>query len=165
MISRKTFNLFISGDEAATQQVYEEYRNLAYFVIATYVCNIDDCNDVLSDTFLKVLQNKEKIKDVLGLKQFICSTAKNEAINFLKKDNRLIKTELIDEMYGVEDKNNDALNLLEPILTNKEVIVVYCKVFFGLSWDEIRKETGIPSSSARLIYKTAKQKLKKELRK
>ena len=165
MISRKTFNLFLSGDEAATQQVYEEYRNLAYFVIATYVSNIDDCNDILSDTFLKVLQNKDRIKEVHGLKQFICSTAKNETINFLKKDNRLIKSELIDEMYGEEDKNNDVLNLLEPILTNKEVIVVYYKVFFELSWDEITKETGIPSSSARLLYKTAKEKLKKELRK
>ena len=165
MISRKTFNLFLSGDEAATEQVYEEYRNLAYFVIATYVSNIDDCNDILSDTFLKVLQNKDRIKEVRGLKQFICSTAKNETINFLKKDNRLIKSELIDEMYGEEDKNNDVLNLLEPILTNKEVIVVYYKVFFELSWDEITKETGIPSSSARLLYKTAKEKLKKELRK
>ena len=165
MISRKTFNLFLSGDEAATQQVYEEYRNLAYFIIATYVNNVDDCNDILSDTFLKVFQNKDKIKEANGLKQFICSTAKNEAINFLKKDNRLIKSELIDEMYGEEDKNNGVLNLLEPILSNKEVIVVYYKIYFELSWNEITNETGIPSSSARLIYKTAKEKLKKELRK
>lgn len=165
MISRKTFSLFLSGDETATQQVYEEYRNLAYFVIATYVSNTNDCNDVLSDAFLKVLQNRERIRGVDSLKQFICSVAKNEAINFLKKENHLIKSELIDEMYGEEDKENDVLNLLEPILSNKEVIVAYYRIIFELSWDEITKETGIPSSSARLIYKTAKEKLKKELRK
>jgi DNA-directed RNA polymerase specialized sigma24 family protein len=33
-----------------------------------------------------------------------------------------------------------------------------------MTWDEITKETGIPSSTARLIYKQAKDKLKKELR-
>ena len=149
MISQKTFIQFLHGDEDATTQVYEEYRNLAYFVIATYVSNQDDCNDV---------------KEAKNLKQFICTIAKNEAINFIKQDSRVIKSDLIDEMYGEHDKNNDVLNILEPILSNKEVIVVYYKVIFEMTWDEITRETGIPSSSARLIYKQAKAKLKKELR-
>lgn len=165
MISQKIFDLFLKEDELATAQVYEEYRNLAYFVIATYVKNADDCNDILSNTFLKVLQNRHSIKESKALKQFICSVAKNEAINFIKKDSTLIKTDLIDEMYGEEDKSNDVLNILEPILSNKEVIVVYYKVIFEYSWDEISKETGIANSTARLIYKTAKEKLRRELRK
>ena len=68
-------------------------------------------------------------------------------------------------MYGEEDKTNDVLNLLEPVLTNKEVIVIYYKIIFDYSWNEIVKEAGIPLSTARLIYKKAKEKLKKELRK
>ena len=58
-------------------------------------------------------------------------------------------------MYGESDKNNDVLNILEPLLSNKEVIVVYYKAIFEMTWD---------SSTARLIYKQAKDKLKKELR-
>ena len=73
MISQKTFIQFLHGDEDATTQVYEEYRNLAYFVIATYVSNQDDCNDILSNTFLKLLQNKESVKEAKNLKQFICT--------------------------------------------------------------------------------------------
>ena len=164
MISSKTFTNFIHGDELATQEVYEEFRNLAYFVIATYISNADDCNDVLSNTFLRVLENRQSIENVKNLKQFICTTAKNEAINFMKKEYRSVPTDLIDEMYGSADKSNDVLNLLEPLLTNKEVIVVYYKVIFEMTWEEITRETGIPSSSARLIYKQAKAKLRKELR-
>lgn len=164
MISKATFIDFLRGEEDATEMIYREYRNLAYFVIATYVKNVDDCNDILSDTFLKVLQNRESIKDVNGLKQFICTVAKNEAVNFIRKDSHLVKSELIDEMYGNEDKNNDVLNILEPLLSNKEVIVVYYKVIFEMTWEEITKETGIPSSTARLIFKQAKTKLKKELK-
>lgn len=164
MISSKTFTNFVLGDELATQEVYQEYRNLAYFVIATYISNSEDCNDVLSNTFLKVLENRQSIRGAKNLKQFICATAKNEAINYLQKENRLVKTELIDEMYGVNDQSNDVLNLLEPLLTNKEVIVVFYKAIFEMTWEEITKETGIPSSSARLIYKQAKAKLRKELR-
>lgn len=164
MISSKTFTNFVLGDELATQEVYQEYRNLAYFVIATYISNSEDCNDVLSNTFLKVLENRQSIRGAKNLKQFICATAKNEAINYLQKENRLVKTELIDEMYGINDQSNDVLNLLEPLLTNKEVIVVFYKAIFEMTWEEITKETGIPSSSARLIYKQAKAKLRKELR-
>lgn len=164
MISSKTFTNFVLGDELATQEVYQEYRNLAYFVIATYISNADDCNDVLSNTFLKVLENRQSIRGAKNLKQFICATAKNEAINYLQKENRLVKTELIDEMYGIDDQSNDVLNLLEPLLTNKEVIVVFYRAIFEMTWEEITKETGIPSSSARLIYKQAKAKLRKELR-
>jgi RNA polymerase sigma-70 factor (ECF subfamily) len=164
MISSKTFTNFIHGDELATQEVYEEFRNLAYFVIATYISNADDCNDVLSNTFLRVLENRQSIENAKSLKQFICTTAKNEAINFMKKEYRSVPTDLIDEMYGSADKSNDVLNLLEPLLTNKEVIVVYYKVIFEMTWEEITRETGIPSSSARLIYKQAKAKLRKELR-
>ena len=165
MISQKTFNLFLSGDEEATQLVFEEYRNLVCFIATTYISNPDDCSDILSITFLKVLENREKINGPKELKQFVCAIAKNESINFLKKDNHLFKTELIDEMYGEEDKTNDVLNLLEPVLTNKEVIVIYYKIIFDYSWNEIVKEAGIPLSTARLIYKKAKEKLKKELRK
>ena len=57
MISQKTFNLFLSGDEEATQLVFEEYRNLVCFIAATYISNPDDCSDILSITFLKVLEN------------------------------------------------------------------------------------------------------------
>ena len=113
---------------------------------------------------LKVLQSRESVKNPDGLKQFICTVAKNEAINFIRKDSHLVKSELIDEMYGESDKVNDVLNILEPLLSNKEVIVVYYKAIFEMTWDEITKETGIPSSTARLIYKQAKDKLKKELR-
>ena len=36
-ISQKTIHAFISGDEYATGEVYEEYKNLMYFVIASYI--------------------------------------------------------------------------------------------------------------------------------
>ena len=51
--------------------------------------------------------------------------------------------------------------MLEPFLTNKETIVVYYKIAFDYSWKELSEMTGIPISSARLIFKQAIHKLKK----
>ena len=69
----------------------------------------------------------------------------------------------MDEIYGLEDRGNAVLDMLEPLLSNKETIVIYYKAVFSYTWEEIQEETGIPISTARLLYKTAKEKLRKEL--
>ena len=70
-------------------------------------------------------------------------------------------SDVIDEMYGEEDKTNVLLSTLEPLLTNKETIVTYLKVGFSYTWEEIAEETGISVSTARRIYEGAKEKRKR----
>ena len=53
--------------------------------------------------------------------------------------------------------------MIEPLLSNKETIIVYLRAIHSYSWEEIVEETGIPESSARRIYSIAKEKLRKEL--
>lgn len=165
MISRNVIQKFIAGDRSATNAVYEEYRRLMYFVIATYVENPEDCNDVLSEAFLKAMENRASLKEPSKLRSFLCSIAKNEAINFSKKKRAESSSDIIEEMYGEQDQSNDALSMIEPLLSSKETIVVYYKAVFGYTWKEIVEETNIPDSSARLLYKRGIEKLRKEWKK
>ena len=154
---------FMNGDKEAIGQVYLEYKNLMYFIIASYVNNQNDCDDVLSESFLKAIEHKSELKSPENLKSFLCTIAKNQAINFQKKNSAMVISSIIDEMYGEEDRTNPVLNMIEPILSNKETIVVYLRVIYSYSWDEIEEEVGIPNSTARRLYKNAKEKLRKEL--
>ena len=122
-ISNRIIQKFIEGEKSAIEKVYLEYKNLMFFVIANYISNKDDADDVLSDSFLKALEHKSEIKDPTKLKAFLCSIAKNEALNFLKKTSKEIPSDIIDEMYGLEDRTNSLLNTIEPLLSNKETIV------------------------------------------
>ena len=63
-ISRNTARQFIVGDPCAAGLVFEEYKNLMYFVIASYVSNSDHCDDLLSESFIKIIQHKSEIKDI-----------------------------------------------------------------------------------------------------
>lgn len=161
--SRKTVLGFVRGEAKATEKVYLEYKNLMYFVIATYVSNKDDADDVLSTAFLKAMERASSLKDPDKLKSFLCSIAKNEAIDFAKKKDRLENIESIDDIYGEDDRSNTLLIQIEPLLTNKEAIVVYYKAAFSYTWEEVASETGIPESTARRIYAKAMDKLRKEL--
>lgn len=162
-VSKKTVLGFINGNQEAIAKVYLEYKNLMYFVIASYITSKDDADDVLSDAFLKAIEHKKDLKDADALKSYLCSIAKNEAINFIKQDRYVPSSDIIEEMYGEEDRTNTLLNDIEPLLSNKETIVVYYRAVFEYSWEEIVKLTSIPESTARRIYSQAKEKLRKEL--
>lgn len=162
-LSKNTVLDFIAGDEKATEKVYLEYKNLMFFIIASYVSNKDDIDDILSESFLKAMEKRNEIKDPQNIKAFLVSIAKHKAFDFIKKNRNISCSEVIDEIYGEEDKSNSFLSLIEPLLTSKETIVVYLKVGFSYTWNEIVEETGIPESSARRMYEKAKEKLKKGL--
>lgn len=162
-LSKKTIIGFINGQQEDIAKVYVEYKNLMYFVIASYIDNQDDCDDVLSEAFLKAVKNARDINSIEKLRPYLCSIAKNEALNYLKKIKAVPASDIIEQMYGEEDCTNELLNLIEPLLTNKETIVVYYRVGFSYSWKELEEETGIPESTARRIYSKAKEKLSKEL--
>ena len=163
-ISKQVIQAFILGQEDAIGKVYDEYKNLMYFIIASYISLPEDCEDVLSEAFIKAIEHRADLKDPSKIKAFLSTIARNTALDFLKKNREIPSSEIIEEMYGMNDQYNVMLNLLEPLLTNKETIVVYYRAVFSYSWQEIVELTGIPESTARAIYATAKEKLRKELR-
>ena len=162
-ISKQVVQSFILGNEDAIGKVYDEYKNLMYFIIASYISLPEDCEDVLSESFIKAMNHRTELKDPNNIKSFLASIARNTALDFLKKSKE-VPTDLIDDMYGTTDQYNVMLNLLEPLLTNKETIVVYYRAVFSYSWAEIVELTGIKESTARAIYASAKEKLRRELR-
>ena len=162
-VSKFTFIKFARGEQKAIEKVYLEYKNLMYFVIASYIPNKADVEDVLSDSFIKAVEHREEVRNPESLKSYLAQIAKNEALNFLKQQREVPSSDVIEEMYGEEDRSNTLLSTLEPLLTNKETIVTYLKVGFSYTWDEIAKETGISVSTVRRLYDSAKEKLRKEL--
>ena len=124
----------------------------------------EDCEDVLSEAFIKALEHRGDLKDPSKIKSFLVTIARNTALDFLKKNKEIPNSEVIEEMYGENDQYNVMLNLLEPLLTNKETIVTYYRAVFSYSWSEIVELTGIKESTARAYYASAKEKLRKELR-
>ena len=162
-ISNGIIKNFIAGDKKATELVYLEYKYLMYFVIASYVTNSNDCEDILSDSFIDAIEYRNNIKDFKTFKNYLTTIAKNNALNFLKKKKDIPSSDIIDEIYGEDDNSNSFLSTIEPLLTNKETIVVYLKVGFSYTWQEISEETGVSESTVRRLYESAKNKLRKDL--
>ena len=83
-LTRETVIDFIAGDKKATEKVYLEYKNLMFFIIASYVSNKADIDDILSDSFMKAMESRDTLRDPDNLKSFLASIAKNKALDFLR---------------------------------------------------------------------------------
>lgn len=164
IISKGTFIRFIKGEEKAIEAVYLSFKNLMFFVISSYISSKYDAEDVLSEAFIKAIEHRHELKDYRKLKSYLATIAKNQALDFLRKQKEVPSSDVLDEIYGEEDKTNELLSAFEPLLTNKETIVAYLKIGFSYTWNEIVEETGISESTARRLYESAKEKLRKELK-
>lgn len=149
---------FVLGKEEAISEVYYEYRGLLYFIISTYVKRKEDCEDVYQDVFLKILNNKQDIKDPSNLHGYLCQVAKTTAINHAKKNAKFIPIENDDEIVSDEKSRID--ELLPYNLTNEEKALVGYKLCFGLSYKEIQEITGTPIPTLKMRYSQALKKIK-----
>lgn len=158
-VTIKTAKLFLQGEEEAIATVYKSYRTLLYFIISTYLNQKEDCDDVYQNVFMKILSKKDEVKDPSSLHSYLCTMAKNEAIDYAKK---LSHEQNSDALEGIcETKQDTQLDYFLPYdLTKEEKKIVGYRLTFGLSWKEVSELVGIPVPTAKYRYAQAINKIK-----
>ena len=158
-VTTRTAKLFLQGEEEATAIVYQSYRALLYFIIATYVNQKDDCDDVYQNVFMKILEKRSEVKDASSLHSYLCAMAKNEAIDFAKKRSREQSSDLLEEICA--DKQDSQLDYFLPYdLSKEEKKIIGYRLTFSLSWKEISEMLDIPAATAKYRYAQAIKKIK-----
>ena len=158
-VTIKTAKLFLQGEEEATAIVYKSYRALLYFIIATYVDTKDDCDDVYQNVFMKILAKRNEVKDASSLHSYLCSMAKNEAIDYAKKRSHEQSSELLEDICVA--KQDSQLDYFLPYdLSKEEKMIVGYRLTFSLSWKEISELLSIPVATAKYRYVQAIKKIK-----
>lgn len=160
LVSVKTAELFISGDEEAISQVYQAYRPLLFFILGSYVGNKEDAEDLFQDTFERAIACRSNIKSPEGLHYYLCATAKNLALNFRKKNDRTSYSDDLSFFPSEDREDNKFLTDLCPYLSNQELVVVTYKLVYGFTLKEISLLTKSPISSLSWNYKRALKKIK-----
>ncbi len=94
MLKRSDVLIFIHGNDEsagkAFRSIYEEYSKLIRFVAGKYLDVEADVDDVVIESFVSLYESRKKVRDI---KYYLVTTAKNKAINLLKKRKREISTE------------------------------------------------------------------------
>lgn len=145
--------------ESIFKKIYDSYFKLVYFCVSSYINNKEDIEDIVSDTFLS-FYNKLDIININGsIKYYLTTTAKNKAINFVKKK----KEVSIDETninISYENKPNKLLLDIKNSLTEDEYNIILDHVLYDIPLATIAKETNINLNTIKSKYLRIIKKLK-----
>jgi RNA polymerase sigma-70 factor (ECF subfamily) len=166
-----------SADLEIFELLYKEYYVLLCIIAERIVRNPEDAEEVVSDVFIKLWNNKDSIHTINSLKAYLIKAVQNTAINYLHRHDYKHITERIDQLsLELLTWDDDYLlgQLYEKeigIILNREInsLPKGCREIFLLSRDEelsykeIAQRLGITVNTVKSQMKVALSRLREIL--
>lgn len=158
-----------SGDEDAFAIFYQSAYKSVFGFLYSYVNDRTASEDLLQDTFIKVKEKAYTYKEGTNAFAWVLQIAKNTAIDYLRKENRIKKEELNETVVGTLAKPerdfyiHDAIN---KYLEDGERQIFILHAVYGYKNKEIAQILTMPLGTVLWKYnravKTLKEKLKED---
>lgn len=165
---KELFQELKKGNKEKLTGLYNKCHKVIYGIAFGILKSKEDAEDIVQLVFEKLIKlDKEKLPNDKET-TWLYTVTKNEALFFLRNKNADVD---LEEIYSVEDKNNDieelldieAYNKLISKLSNKEKEIVSLKVLSDLSFNEIGQLLGEPTGTIKWRYYKAVNTLKMTL--
>jgi len=146
---------FANGDMKAFDSIYSTFNQKMQKFIFTILKTEPDTEDIVQEVFVKVWENREKLKNYSSFNSYLFSIAYNTTISLLRtrvKENKYVEyiksVQIeVDEPDFVERFNseemNEKLNLIIEKMPPRQREVFKMKYFQHCSYKEIAENMGI----------------------
>ena len=139
---------------------YEQYRTGIYRFALSLLRDSQQAEDVLQETFVKLLTGKFRVPVPGKEKAWIFRVARNLCMDILRKRSR--ETELPPVTAASRGENLEFVELISP-LPQREQEILCLKFIGGFTHGEIAKITGTTVHATKKRYERAIQKLREEM--
>ena len=166
-------------DKAFMLSLYQDYYGLVRKSVYNITHEADNLEDLINDTFLKLIEKISLIRTLDGCKTaaYVVYTSRSVAINFIKHRDVQKKhvyygedADLAEAIFGLEETIEDRIIHQEEIeemgnsilrLPEQQKDLLYFKYMLGMDDGEIAGIFGIASGSVRQYLTRARRKAKK----
>lgn len=106
------------GDATAMRQMYSAYIRYLTAVCSRYIVNSEDVKDVLQDSFMKIFSGIGSFEyhGKGSLKAWLARITVNEALKFLRKNNRIEFVDISEHEHTMADEEPDIDKLPSSVL-------------------------------------------------
>ena len=149
--------------------IFDEYKNLVYYVIIKIINIPTIAEEILNDTFLILYQHWHQIRDKKKIKSYLTTTAKRLAIKqaiAYKEDN-----ENLDYSFEVENLKydnisyhnsfNELIDKFKNYLSDEDLDILIKSIYFKYKIKEIAKEKDVNIFTMTSRIRRLKVKLRK----
>ena len=151
-------------DTNAINSLYSELKRPIFVLALSIVQDYYLAEDILQDTFIKVMNECDKYSGGSNAKAWIMTIARNLSLNYLKKHKREeLKDEMVYEDRGTfteeVESTMEFFRLIDP-LDGDEKQIVALKIMANLKHKDIARMLDLSVSNVRAKYSRAIKKLK-----
>ena len=166
---KQLFEKVQKHDPQAFDQLVREYSPALNNFLLRMVANVEDAQDILQDTFVRVWEKSGQFKGNSSVKTWIYRIAINLSYNHLKKRNRWTYT-LIEDLKTLvsgsdperEMEKGFYSELLEKSLgdlTPRQRSVVVARIYEDLSFAEVSEAIGCSVNAAKVHFHEGKKRI------
>lgn len=116
-----SYHRFLQGDKSGIEEIVKTYNNSLIFFVNGFVNNITTAEDIVADTFVELIVRQNKFKGDYSFKTWLFKIARNNAIDYLRKQSYR-KSKSVD-MF--ENELSDKNTLEESVLNNEQKKQLY----------------------------------------
>ena len=120
------YRRFLNGDEQSFTQIVEEYKNCLTLYINSYVSNVFVAEDLMEETFFKILIKKPKFNEKSSFKTWLYAIARNIAIDYIRKnqnitvpieeyENYLVEELTVEQQYLIKEQKIELYNAMKNL--------------------------------------------------
>ena len=151
-----------TGDKDAFDDIYYETQTSIYLSIKTYIKEPQVIEDLMQDTYVRIIQNIEKYKLGTNFKAWVSCIARNIAINYYSKEKRVDILDVTDNVFA-QEKSESKLEYYLSLVERIERDIVIYHIVLEMKFKQIAEIVELPQSTVFAKYKSAIEKIRKNL--
>lgn len=161
----KLVERYRNGEQELFDDIYYETQKGVYLSISTIIKDKSTVEDLMQDVYIKAINNLASYRVGTNFSAWICTIARNHAINYYKRKKRETLVDEIDEdyLFTANDNRDSVLAKALAILEGEERDIILYHIVLNFKFKDIANMLNISLSTAFFIYKKALNKIKKEL--
>ncbi|MFT5641818.1 MAG: RNA polymerase sigma factor (sigma-70 family) [Cyclobacteriaceae bacterium] len=169
MTDRELVKKVIAGEKLASVALIQKHQRLVVHIVGRLIDRKEELEEVCQDIFIKVLDKLSTFNFDSKLSTWIATIAFRHSANHLKKLNRAVKVEDLENVnyqIGVDDKGyekEDFASFIHSLIAQmpehyRVILTLYH--LDGFSYPEIVEVTGLPEGTVKNYLFRARKKLK-----
>ena len=170
IITSRTIEKLRNRDEETFEAIYNEYQKLIYYICFSITNDRTVSEDLVQETFLKLLSVVDAYQHDGKFKQFITEIARNLALNYVtritNREQKLAEGLYVEDVVSSEDDKTNMLILdLQGLLEHDEADIVVLKIVYDYKFREIADYKKMTIGETQAKYYKALEKVKKAVEK
>lgn len=167
---KELYEQFLKGNKEAFEEIVIKHKDRLIYFIMRYVKNYEIAEDLAQDTFVYMLMNRKEYDFKYSLKTYLYTIAKSRAINYLKRERKIVALEEIESsedleemVFQSEQKQNvrKAIDKLKPEYQS----AIYLADIERLSYHEIGKILTKTLPQVKILIYRARRSLEEIIKK